>query len=72
MSHLGIRLHNCRPLFPNLLEWEIKSMNRMLHTASSDVTLVLLRVHAVQGEIAWAGPKQLFLEMVSWHQYPQG
>lgn len=44
----------------------------MLHTASSDVTLGLLRVHAVQGEIAWAGPKQLFLEMVSWHQYPQG
>lgn len=44
----------------------------MLHTASSDVTLGLLRVLAVQGGIACAGPEQLFLEMVSWHQYPQG
>lgn len=42
----------------------------MLHTASLDVTLGLLGAHAVQGGIAWAGPKQLFLEMVSWHQYP--
>lgn len=47
-------------------------MNRMLHTASLDVTLGLLRVHAVQNGIAWAASKQFFLEMVSWHQYPQG
>lgn len=44
----------------------------MLHRASSHVTLGLLRVLAVQNGIAWAGPKQLFLEIVSWHQYPQG
>lgn len=44
----------------------------MLHTATLDVTLGLLRVHAVHDGIAWADCRQFFPEMVSWHQFPQG